>query len=380
MPSGVPRRRDPDGALTRALRDHIERHGPIGFDEYVAHALYTPDLGFYRATRGAGRRRDFLTSPEVGPLFGAVVARALDRWWDELGRPDPFWVVEAGAGPGTLARTVLASAPACSAALRLVLVEVGEGQRASHPRHPQVVSRSDLPDRAELGDGPVVVIANELLDNLPFGLVEKTPTGWVEVAVDVVSEPGEAPFIWASRPLDAARVRWCDDRAGPGAPVGGRMPVQVDASEWLARALALVGRPPAGRVVLFDYTSTSRDMARRPWREWVRTYAGHGRSGDPLDDPGSCDVTVEVAVDQLALVRPADRVRSQAEFLVDHGIDLLVAEGRRRWEELGMGGGLAAIEGRSRVGEAAALTDPAGLGGFTVLEWESPNATASHPP
>jgi SAM-dependent MidA family methyltransferase len=138
----------------------------------------------------------------------------------------------------------------------------------------------------------------------------------------------------------------------------------------LERALGLVGGAGAGRVVLVDYTSTSPAMARRPWQEWVRTYAGHDRSGDPLGDPGSCDITVEVAVDQLALVRPPDLMRSQADFLAAHGIDALVAEGRRRWEDLGVAGGLPAIEGRSRVGEAAALTDPAGLGGFTVLEWE----------
>jgi SAM-dependent MidA family methyltransferase len=67
-------------------------------------ALYDPATGFYETGGRAGRRGDFLTSPEVGPLFGAVVARALDRWWDGLGRPDPFVVVDAGAGPGTLAR------------------------------------------------------------------------------------------------------------------------------------------------------------------------------------------------------------------------------------------------------------------------------------
>src|SRR4051794_39157880 len=97
------------GALLDALREHLDQAGSIGFDEYVAHALYTPELGFYTSGRGAGRQRDFLTSPEVGPLFGAVLAGALDTWWDELGRPEPFVVVEAGAGPGTLARCLLAA-------------------------------------------------------------------------------------------------------------------------------------------------------------------------------------------------------------------------------------------------------------------------------
>jgi SAM-dependent MidA family methyltransferase len=46
------------------------------------------------------------------------VARALDTWWVELGRPDPYTVVEAGAGTGALANSVLAAEPACRSALR----------------------------------------------------------------------------------------------------------------------------------------------------------------------------------------------------------------------------------------------------------------------
>ena len=81
------------------------------FDEVIELALYDPVDGFFGGGRARAGGRDFLTSPEVGPLFGAVIARALDAWWDELGRPDPFTVVEAAAGAGTLARAVLAAAP-----------------------------------------------------------------------------------------------------------------------------------------------------------------------------------------------------------------------------------------------------------------------------
>ena len=75
----------------------------------------TPTTASTRAAAAAGRRGDFLTAPEVGPLYGAVLARAIDAWWIELGRPDPFVVVEAGAGPGTLARSVLGGGAVVSA-------------------------------------------------------------------------------------------------------------------------------------------------------------------------------------------------------------------------------------------------------------------------
>ena len=90
--------------------------GAIPFSEFQRLALYGPN-GFYTRPDGgrAGRRRgDFITSSEVGPLFGVVLARYLDDVWRTLGEPSPFVVVDAGAGPGTLARTIAAAAPACA--------------------------------------------------------------------------------------------------------------------------------------------------------------------------------------------------------------------------------------------------------------------------
>ena len=89
----------------------IGRRGPVPFSEVMEAALYDPAHGFYATSGAAGRRGDFLTSPEVGPVFGAVIARALDRWWRDTGEPDPFVVVEGGAGVGTLAVSVLAARP-----------------------------------------------------------------------------------------------------------------------------------------------------------------------------------------------------------------------------------------------------------------------------
>lgn len=353
--------------LEAALVDHIATHGPIGFDEYVDHALYAPGLGFYATGGGAGRRRDFVTSAEVGPLFGAVVARALDTWWEDLGRPPTLTVIDAGAGPGTLARAILAAQPACIDALRLVLVEVAEVRWTDHPAGAE--SRADLPEPGELGDGPVIVLANELLDNLPFGLVELTDRGWCEVGVGTAPDAaGTERLGEATALLEERRAGWCWGKAGRNAPIGTRLPVQAAAAEWLDRALALAAE---GRVVAFDYASTTRELAQRPWTEWVRTYANHGRAGHPLRDPGSCDITVEVAVDQLASVRAPDADRDQAAFLTAHGIDDLVAEGEAIWKAQGGAGGVTAIAGRSRVHEAEALRAPDGLGAFRVLEWWS---------
>ena len=120
---------------------------------------------------------------------------------------------------------------------------------------------------------------------------------------------------------------------------------------------------------MLDYADTTPALACRPWTEWVRTYRAHGRGGHPLADLGAQDVTCEVAVDQLAAVRPPAVERAQADFLAAHGLPELVEDARRTWQERAAIGDLPAMVARSRVSEAAALSDPAGLGAFRVLEW-----------
>jgi len=278
------------------------------------------------------------------------VARALDTWWVELGRPDPYTVVEAGAGTGALANSVLAVEPACRSALRYVMVERSARLRPAG-------ARAEMPSAPFCG----VVLANELLDNLPFRLVERTDEGWLEVRVGDEGERRVEVLVPAAPEL-AAEAR----ALAPDAASGARIPLQHRATAWLDRALALV-RP--GRVVVIDYADSTPSLAARPWEAWVRTYRSHARGVAVLEEPGTQDITCEVAVDQLARVRPPTADRSQAEFLAAHGIGGLVAAARATWHERAHLGDLEALAARSRVSEAAALTDPAGLGAFRVVEW-----------
>ncbi len=275
-----------------------------GFDEFMHDALYGPD-GFYARGAGPGRRgADFITSPELGPLFGAVVANALDAWWDELGQPDPYVVIEAGAGRGALRDAVLTNT---AAPLQYLTVEFAD----------------PWPERGH------VVVANELLDNLPFKIAERTDDGWREVAVAGTTYELVAPI---DHPALAG--------ATSSAP-GTRLPVHTAALDWVERA-----RATADRIVVFDYgTRTTQELVDR---EWLRTYRQHGRGGDPLVDPGSQDITCDIAFDQLAphLITP------QADWLRVHGIDALVAEARAIWTSARRSG----TSKRSR--RAAASTRP----------------------
>lgn len=320
-------------------------------------ALYDPTFGFFATGGAAGRQGDFLTSPEVGPLFGAVLARALDTWWTELDNPDPYVVVEAGAGAGTLAAAVVAAEPRCLRALNYVMVERSDALRARQPGGGQVSSLPELPSEPFAG----VVIANELLDNLPFHLLERGER-WEEVRVG--EDAGRLTEMLLPAPPALGREA---ERLVPVVKNGARVPLQLAARSWLAQAFSLVNR---GRVVVIDYADTTPSMASRPHQEWLRTYRSHGRGGDPMHDPGSQDITCEVAVDQLAWVGQPVLNRAQADFLRDHGIDELTAGARATWHERAHIGDLVALKARSRVGEAAALTDQTGLGAFRVLEWD----------
>ena len=196
-------------------------------------ALYDPAGGFYAAGgRAGGRAGQFLTSPEVGPLFGAVLARAVDAWWEEAGRPSPFVVVDAGAGPGTLARAVLAARPAVAVdgALRYVAVERAAAQRAAHAGL-AVASAETVPDEPFTG----VVVANELLDNLPFRLAVHDG-GWREAFVDVDA---------AGRPVEVL-VPFAEVPSLPAGPGGARGP-STRAGGGRALGPRRAGPPPAAR-------------------------------------------------------------------------------------------------------------------------------------
>jgi SAM-dependent MidA family methyltransferase len=100
-----------------------------------------------------------------------------------------------------------------------------------------------------------------------------------------------------------------------------------------------------------------------------RTFRAHDDRSDWLHEPGSCDITVDIDVDQLQVDHPASTVGTQAAFLRRHGIDELVEEGRAAWRAGAAVGDLAALWARSRIREAEALLDPDAMGGFAALEW-----------
>ncbi len=326
--------------------------GAIRFDEFMHLALYG-EHGFYSTTGRAGRRGDFITSPEVGPLFGTVLARWIESEHRRLGEPDDFTIIECGAGPGSLARAVLAAAPRWRH--HYVAVEISGSQLQQHPEG--VVSLPMLPTVA-VGSG--VVVANELLDNLPFRLAVFDGV-WREALVSI-GRGGE--LVEAT---EASDPTW--SFLPETAPHGARVPIQDQASDWVTSAHRLLLQ---GTVIVFDYcTARTAELVDQPWRSWLRTYRSHDRGVHYLRDPGSQDITAQVCVDQL----PApSSFESQSDFLRRFGVNDLVKEGRSAWTAAAARPNLAAMTMRSRVREAEALLDMSGLGMFGAIAWRVQSA------
>jgi SAM-dependent MidA family methyltransferase len=389
------------GSAAEVIAARIHREGSIAFDAFMELALYEPDAGFFARGRGPGRSgRDFVTSPEIGATFGICVARFLDRTWDGLGRPDPFLVAEAAAGSGHLAREILRAEPACLAALRYVLVERSAGLRARQREvlriepadealgpftrqaredevlrvasaGPVFASLADLPDMPAAS----VVFANELLDNLPFGIAEWDGERWQEVRVTMDGDAfTELPVPAAE--TDAAAL--AQVVTGKHLRPGSRVPIPRGIEAWLdecARALA------SGTVTLVDYVVDVDELLARG-DAWLRTYRAHGGGSPPLRDPGTQDITGDVLLEQLA--RAAHSVgfevvddRTQAEWLRDVGIEALAEQARVEWDAGVPRGDLEALAARSRVSETTALTDPAGLGAHRVITLVKPPPTGA---
>jgi SAM-dependent MidA family methyltransferase len=381
------------GAAAPQLRDRIRRAGPITFADYQEAALDE----FFARGHGAGRaERDFVTSPEVGSLFGALVARGLDQTWRRLGAPDPFVVVDAGGGRGRLLADILRAQPACTPALRGVLVERSAALRAEArtllPLEPADVvlgpfapGDPDSPAEPVPASGPVVtaldelpaesftgvIVANELLDNLPVRIVERSEQGWMELRVGLA--PDEVGFAEVLVPAPRDLARRADDlTAGTPATVGERLPLALAVDDWLAGCARTLLR---GEVWVIDYAEPIANLLARGRTGpsgWLRTYRGHGLGTDPLDAPGDQDITCDLAIESVrhAAHHVGLRVRAeldQAEWLRSLGLEPMVGEGRQAWADRAHVGDMRAIAARSRVVEGAALTDRSGLGGHRVV-------------
>jgi SAM-dependent MidA family methyltransferase len=294
--------------------------GWIGFDRYMALALYAPGLGYYAAGAtkfgAAGAGGDFVTAPEISPLFAQALAAQVAQ---VLAASAPH-IVEFGAGTGALAHDLLAALDARGAAVEhYEIVELSAELRArqrallADPR----VGWLDAPPVGLSG----VILANEVLDVMPVRLFVRREGRLLERGVTL----RDGALAWATRPAGdalAAAVAAIESQVGPLAE-GYGSEVGLTARGWMRSAGGWLAR---GAVLAIDYGFPCREYYH-PQRLMgtLMCHYRHQAHADPLWLPGLNDITAHVdftAMAQAAQDGGLDVLgySSQAHFLINCGL------------------------------------------------------------
>lgn len=332
----------------------IRQDGPISFARYMELALYAP--GGYYDRPPIGADGDFVTSPHVHPIFSQLLGKALQELWVLEGSPDPFDLTEVGAGDGRLAADLLASI--ADLPCRYVAIERSRGAREALAQITGVSVAEGI-----TGD-PHIVLAHELLDNLPFRRVRATAGGPREVRiglryehlVEVLTETGN-DLSPAADGLDP------DDEA-----------IHPDGA--LAFIDELASHLGHGYALLIDYGGLGSSGGS------AHGYRGHQVVEDLLAEPGATDITAGV---DFALISARAKSHGLEAFPVVTQRHALTSLGFERWirEELERQAkllsedeGAAAVRAWSGRSRATLLVDPTALGRHKWLLLASPGLPA----
>jgi len=351
-------------ALKDIIVERCVRNEGISFRDFMELALYHPQHGYYCSPGPKmGKAGDYLTSPEVSPIFAAMVGRQLRQMWEAMGFPDRFEIVEAGAGSGAFVRDLLVWARRNAAefysALVYRIVErseelVAHQRRALRGMTEKVSWDVNLPPDTVNG----CIFSNELLDSLPIHRIFRKEGALLEVFV-----------VWDGNSLrEELRLpsnRDCEEYFERLAQLPGEgcyAEVNLEAPRWLGQAAAALEK---GFLLTFDYGHEATDLFAS-WRKegTLLCFYRHTTNSDPFAHLGLQDMTSHVDFSTLARSATdagldALGLVSQADFLSNLGI----ADALRPFGEAS----LSAEEYIARRGAVAALIDPLGLGRIKVM-------------
>lgn len=305
--------------LLGQIRDEIARTGWMPFSRYMECALYAPGLGYYSgALQKFGHDGDFVTAPELTPLFGRSLARQLAELM-ALGAPH---LIEAGAGSGRLAADLLAELDRLSAAPQSYrILELSADLRARQ----QALIAAELPHLGarvswldSLPDGfDGVVIGNEVLDAMPVERL-RNAAGRIEQAGLALDPSGQPALDW--RPAPAALA---DEARALGFTDGYDSEINFAARAWVAEWARRIGR---GALLLIDYGFPQAEYYHPDRRSGtLMCHYRHHAHTDALWMPGLNDLTAHVdftAVAQAAFDAGMSLAgyTSQANFLLNCGV------------------------------------------------------------
>jgi SAM-dependent MidA family methyltransferase len=345
--AGLPRPAPEAAAISLELRGRIiaeiERAGGwIGFDRYMAMALYEPGLGYYSNGKPVfGPVGDFVTAPELTPLFGAAVSRQVGSWLAACAADEPL-VIEFGAGSGALASHLLNALDRQGFPnLRYQIVELSADLRRLQrktiaARLPQMVEQVEWLDAAPAAFRGVV-IGNEVLDAMPVRTFEWDGRRLLEAGVAVA----DGILHWAGRPADPGLERLVAD-LGAERRAAWHLPYRSEVCAQQAAWLATVAQAmQAGAILLLDYGFPAGEYYH-PQRVGgtLMSHYRHRSLTDPFVWPGLQDITAHVDFSRILAAAEAAGLQplgyaSQARFLLNCGLldelEALPRDEQRLW-------------------------------------------------
>ncbi|MDE1898637.1 MAG: SAM-dependent methyltransferase [Xanthomonadaceae bacterium] len=289
--------------LRTRLRERIAARGAMPFSEFMQQCLYAPGLGYYSAGAAKfGPAGDFITAPELGPLFARCIARVLAPLLPSLGVQ--AGILELGGGSGAFAADVLqalAELDALPARYRILepSADLRERQRARIAALP-----APLAARVDWIGGPPetpwhgVLFANEVIDALP---ATRFTLRHGEVCEEHVALGGDGRFLRTDRPADAlvsAAVRHIERDLGEPFADGYRSELLPQLPYWMQ---AIAGTLEVGLMLFCDYGFPRREYYLPERRDGtLQAHYRHRAHADVLRWPGLQDLTASVDFTALA--------------------------------------------------------------------------------
>jgi len=319
-------------ALLALLQQEIARHGGrLPFDCYMELALYAPGLGYYVAgARKFGAAGDFVTAPEISPLFGRGLARQARQVLLGLGGGE---VLEFGAGSGRLALDLLGELERLGALPdRYLILELSPELR----QRQQALLAEGLPHllarMAWLEGLPAgfkgVMLANEVLDAMPVHRFRQGAAGVEEQFVEAAGEGLRLVWGAALSPGLTEAVTALEGALGQPFAVGYESEINLRLAPWLAGLSEALER---GAAILIDYGYPRREYyLPERYTGTLMAHYRHLAHGDPLRYPGLQDLTAHVDFSAVAAAGAAVGLElagytTQANFLLGCGLDELMA-------------------------------------------------------
>jgi SAM-dependent MidA family methyltransferase len=306
--------------------------GWLSFERYMERVLYEPGLGYYSGgSAKLGPSGDFVTAPEISPLFGRAVARRLLPLLEQLSAPV---ILELGAGSGSLAASILSELSTYGALEPNYLIldvsaDLRDRQRAKLSAFGDRVQWLDeLPERGFEG----VILANEVLDALPVTRFVKRDDGTRVLGVASVDEK----FVWADGPVDSeisTAVAALESRLGSDLSTGYCSELSAKISPWFA---SLAERLSRGALLVIDYGLVEREYYHRSRSDGTLIcHYRHRAHDDPFLYPGLQDISAWVDFSACARAAAASDLdvagfTTQAQFLLEGGAVELLASGDAR--------------------------------------------------